>query len=123
MGRTLSVEQIFHAARQMGSPAERAGYLQGACGNDAGLRSKVDALLKADAEAGSFMLSDSVGADGEGGSNSPGATHAQSGDVTTTTVQSLTEKPGTVIGRYKLLQQIGEGGFGTTTAAQGAGFI
>ena len=50
----LSAEQIFHAAREM--PAEkREGYLEGVCGTDVALRSKVDGLLKADAEAGSFM--------------------------------------------------------------------
>ncbi len=45
-------ETLFHQARSR--PADRrADFLDGACGNDAALRSKVEALLAADAEAGS----------------------------------------------------------------------
>ena len=50
-------EQVFHEARAIALPGEREAYLKGACGNDAALRSKVDALLLADAEAGTFLAS------------------------------------------------------------------
>ena len=40
-----SPERLFHEARAMVLPGEREGYLKGACGDDAALRSKVDALL------------------------------------------------------------------------------
>ena len=57
---TRSAAEIFHEAREM--PAEqRAGYLVGACGKDLALRSKVEALLKADAEAGGFMAAPTAG--------------------------------------------------------------
>ncbi|MCH8006263.1 MAG: hypothetical protein IH888_08545 [Planctomycetes bacterium] len=92
-----SPEQVFHEARAIESPSEREGYLKGACGNDAALRSKVDALLAADAEAGSFLAS----ADRTAGTTVAAAPH---------------EQAGTMIGRYKLLQPIGEDGFGIQSA-------
>ena len=46
-----SPEQVFHEACAIESRSKREGYLDGACGNDAALRTKVDALLAADAEA------------------------------------------------------------------------
>jgi hypothetical protein len=42
------IESLFHAARML-PPSEREAYLRGACGQDLGLRAKVDALLAADA--------------------------------------------------------------------------
>ena len=50
-----SAEQIFHAAREKPGGPEREAYLEGACAGDANLRARVDALLRADASAGSFM--------------------------------------------------------------------
>ena len=52
-----SPEEVFHKARAIESRSKREGYLDGACGNDAAMRAKVDALLQADAEAGSFLAS------------------------------------------------------------------
>ena len=85
-------ETLFHQARSRPED-RRADFLDGACGNDLALRTKVEALLKADAEAGSFLASGSRGA----GVASEVVPH---------------EQAGARIGRYKLLQQIGEGGFG-----------
>jgi len=76
-------------------PAERPAFLAGACGGDHDLREKVEALLQAAAEADGFM---------EG--------------ITTLEETPLSEGPGTVIGRYKLLQQIGEGGMGVVYMAE-----
>ena len=44
------VEEIFHAALEKGAGTERDAFLDGACGRDARLRARVDALLKAHEE-------------------------------------------------------------------------
>jgi serine/threonine protein kinase/tetratricopeptide (TPR) repeat protein len=84
-------------------PAEaRAAYLQSACGNDADLHARVTALLQAHENAATFPQE----------SAQPGGNK--------TIVLSLTpdEKPGDRIGRYKLLQSIGEGGCGVVYMAE-----
>jgi len=61
-------ESIFHAARSA-PPAQREGYLKGACRGDDVLRARVEALLRADAEAGSFMAQGGGGTGGAGVGN------------------------------------------------------
>src|SRR5689334_6911534 len=93
------VEAIFTEALARPTPAERAAYLDGACGEDAELRRRVEALLSSNQAAQTFLpLS------GTDGANDRDAT--------------IQEGPGTRIGRYKLLQQIGEGGFGVVFMAE-----
>jgi serine/threonine protein kinase/tetratricopeptide (TPR) repeat protein len=95
-----NVESIFSAALDKDTPALRTAFLEGACGVDAGLRSKVDALLEAHREAGDFLDAPAVRATG--------------GRLERGTV----EKSGTMIGPYKLLQLIGEGGMGAVYMAE-----
>ena len=52
-----TLQALWSMAREKADSKERAGYLDGACGNDIGLRAKVEALLAADAEAGCFLAS------------------------------------------------------------------
>ena len=83
--------------------SERPAALERACGADAALRAEVEALLRADAAAGDFMASPTS-------SEPPG--------VVVDAVASAQEKAGALIGRYKLLEQIGEGGMGTIWMAE-----
>jgi tetratricopeptide (TPR) repeat protein/serine/threonine protein kinase len=94
------LEAIFFAALERGSPQERAAYLDGACAGDPDLRRRVEKMLAAQAQAGSFL---------EQPARSP---------VTTADELPLNEGPGTVIGPYKLMEQIGEGGMGLVFAAE-----
>jgi serine/threonine protein kinase/WD40 repeat protein len=93
------VGAIFDAAIEL-PPRRRAAYLQEACGGDAALRRRVEALLRAHETAGTFMDSPAV------------ASREEPAGV------KLAEQPGDRIGRYKLLQQIGEGGCGVVYMAE-----
>jgi serine/threonine protein kinase len=88
----MSEASIFAAALEKTGAEERAAYLAGACAGDAKLRRRVEALLRAHAEPDEIL-----------DAPEPRACTAD---------EPLTERPGTVIGPYKLLEQIGEGGFG-----------
>ena len=81
------------------TPRARAGYLDQACGGDAELRARVEALLDAHQKADSFL---------------------EPARPPTVTVRStaVRRRPGTVIGPYKLLEQIGEGGMGLVYMAE-----
>src|ERR1039457_1871674 len=89
---------VFAAARRL--PAgERPAYLAEACAGDAALRQRIEQLLQASDEAGDFLECPAA-VPPEGPSRLPA------------------NKPGDKIGRYKLLQQIGEGGCGVVYMAE-----
>jgi WD40 repeat protein/serine/threonine protein kinase len=92
---------IFAGAIERPSPGERTAFLDAACGADAELRRRIDALLRAHDEAGGFL------------GDRPGAS-----DPAATVDQPTGEGPGSVIGPYKLLEPIGEGGFGLVYMAE-----
>jgi serine/threonine protein kinase len=96
------VKEIFLKALKLSTPEERAAFLSEACAGKAELRAQVDSLLEAHQQAGTFLEKPGAVAPGE----------------TVTLSTPLTEKPGDRIGRYKLLQHIGEGGYGVVYMAE-----
>jgi serine/threonine protein kinase/tetratricopeptide (TPR) repeat protein len=102
-------ELFLHAVGKL-PPEEWAGYVGEACGGDAELEQQVGHLLQVHREAGSFLDRPAAAVGGTG-------TYPV-GPGTEAAVAPLRERPGTVIGPYKLLQQIGEGGMGTVFMAE-----
>jgi serine/threonine protein kinase len=105
------IDQIFHEASRIESAAERSEYLERVCGDDADLRGRVERLLAAQVEVGSFVESPAPGAE-------LGATVVQSGSGDSRDACSMTEMSGAQIGPYKLLQKLGEGGMGVVYMAE-----
>src|SRR5438128_2114766 len=83
--------------------AQRDAYLDQACAGDAALRKQVETLLQSHEQAKGFLEAPPTGLDFK---------------RTALVNIPLTEKPGDRIGRYKLLQQIGEGGCGVVYMAE-----
>jgi serine/threonine protein kinase len=96
-------EEIFDVARELAAH-ERAAYLSERCGQDADLRQRIEGMLEADAVAGEFFKTHDA--------PSPTVILADASP------SSSIEKAGDRIGRYKLLQQIGEGGMGLVYMAE-----
>src|SRR5262245_42375470 len=97
-------EEIFQAARRIDSAEDRRAYLDQRCRGNTTLRKQVEALLAAHKASDDFL-------------ESPASEIAA--EIPTRN-QAIAESPGTVIGPYKLLQQIGEGGMGVVFMAEQA---
>jgi eukaryotic-like serine/threonine-protein kinase len=102
-------ELFLHAVGKL-TPEQWESYVAEACGGDAELAQQVGHLLKVHREAGSF-LDRPAEAIGVTGAFAP-EPEAQVPAV------PLQERAGTIIGPYKLLQQVGEGGMGTVWMAE-----
>jgi eukaryotic-like serine/threonine-protein kinase len=95
----MTERTIFLAVLDIGDPAARAAYLDAACAGDPALRGQVEQLLKAHQEPGPFMAR-------------PAAALVAADE------EPVGERPGTVIGPYTLLEQLGEGGMGLVFVAE-----
>jgi tetratricopeptide (TPR) repeat protein/serine/threonine protein kinase len=116
----MNERDIFIAALQKDTPAQRQAYLDEACQHDAALRGRVQQLLDVYERAGSFLDKPAV-APVPTGIFSPEPAGQQAGVSPSAKAASPAdggEGTGTVIGPYKLVQQIGEGGMGTVFMAQ-----
>ena len=125
----MSERDIFTAAREMTDPAARSAYLDGACGGDPGLRSRVEALLRAHCQPDSLLDHPAVAAhdpdhgatEALTGTPEPGAPASQTTggangvpDDEGLTFLAPPTRPDALgrLGHYEVLQVLGRGGFG-----------
>src|SRR5260221_3239391 len=96
--RIPSVETLLSEAVEIISPMDRQAFIERSCAGDPAVKERVERMIADHFQAGSFLERPA----------SPFDAHATG----TFAASSLDDKPGTMIGPYKLLGQIGEGGMG-----------
>jgi serine/threonine protein kinase/tetratricopeptide (TPR) repeat protein len=95
----MKEREIFAAAVAISDPAERSAYLAQACAGQGGLQERIEELLVAHGQLGRFLEQPT--------SSEPG-----------TADEVFWERLGTMVGPYKLLQKLGEGGMGSVYLAE-----
>src|SRR5947207_5397626 len=107
------IESILAEAVEIESDAKRREFVDQTCAGDTDLKRNVEKLIENHFRAGSFLESPAAGLPSPLGGEGQGVRGAATIDE-----PAVTERPGTLIGPYKLLQQIGEGGMGTVFMAE-----
>jgi serine/threonine protein kinase len=93
-------QSLFIEALEKTDPAERAAFLDRVCADDPALRRRLERLLQRHAQTGGFLDSPAIG------------------PTATLEGPAVSERLGKVIGPYKLMEQIGEGGMGMVFVAE-----
>jgi hypothetical protein len=115
MSVTKQIEKtIFEAARELADPVVRAAFLDQACNGQAALRQRIEKLLAVQAPADEFFRAIPLRDVGAGVVGAPVA----AASPTAATDPKSGETANTVIGRYRLLQRLGEGGCGVVYLAE-----
>src|SRR5262245_60609636 len=92
------VRDLFLTAAELPT-ADRVTYLTEHCGHDVELRAAVERLLAAHEQPASVLDRPAPG-------------------IPTADYKPINERPGMMVGPYKLMEQIGEGGFGLVFVAE-----
>src|SRR5438270_10709463 len=108
MKTNKSVRAIFSEALEITDAKQRSEYLAQACDADTALRQSIEELIDANNAAGGFL-------GGAGDTARPATQQDHHGTVASA---AIFEQAGDKIGRYKLLQKIGEGGCGVVYMAE-----
>jgi hypothetical protein len=107
---------LFTSALALSDPAERGAYLDRACPDNPDLRRRLDELLSAHARSHNPLDSESARAASTGEPLAAGATATFGDSSATANFPGKDEHVGATLGgKYKLIEEIGEGAWAACT--------
>ncbi|MBL8848673.1 MAG: serine/threonine protein kinase, partial [Planctomycetaceae bacterium] len=123
----MNERDLFIAARQLDSVEKRRAFLTKACGADAQLHARVNELLQAEEQAGSFLQQPAIAIASVAGCASDGTARTQlegesvAGEAATVSLDFLAPSrlPGSLgcMGQYEITEFVGSGGMGIVLKA------